>query len=57
VANALSTAPIISIADPNARKGLGEQLSETVETLAILNIQLIPHDAHARGVPLRAIAG
>jgi hypothetical protein len=39
VANALSTAPIISIADPNARKGLGEQLSETVETLAILNIQ------------------
>jgi hypothetical protein len=38
---------MISIADPNARKGLGEQLSETVETLTIPNIQIIPHDAHA----------
>jgi hypothetical protein len=38
---------MISIADPNARRGLGEQLSETVETLTILNIKVIPHDAHA----------
>jgi hypothetical protein len=34
---------MISIADPNARKDLGEQLSETVETLTIPNIQIIPH--------------
>jgi hypothetical protein len=41
---------MISIADPNARKGLGEQLSETVETLAILigMRRAYPHHRRAR---------